>query len=260
MSIPSSSDAVATTARRSPFLSRFSVSKRMSLREAAVVRQHDALAQARREREGDLLAHPARAHEHERGLVREHERRHAVVDLAPHLAARDRTQLVARHLDRERHLAPVSDVDDVRGAAEEVRDFLDRPHGRREADALRFRAAVAHDQIVEPRERQREMRAALVARQRVDFIDDDRFDVGEQRARFGGGEQDVERFGRRDQHVRRLAQHARAFRLRACRRCASRCGSRRARCSTSAARSSSSPSGVSRFLRTSLVSALSGET
>ena len=35
----------------------------------------------------------------------------AVVDLAPHLVGGDRAQFVARHFDRQVHLAPVADVD-----------------------------------------------------------------------------------------------------------------------------------------------------
>ena len=143
-----------------------------------MVRQHDAFAEPRRERKRDPFAHAPRADEDQRRAMREHQRRDAIVDLGPHLAARDRTQFVARHLDRQRHLAPVTDVDDFRRGAEKLRDLLDRAHRRREADALRFPAAVAHDQIVEPRQRQREMRTALIARHRVNLVDDDRLRRG----------------------------------------------------------------------------------
>ena len=63
MSMPSSSEAVATTARSSPFLSRCSASKRSLAREAAVMRQHDAFAEPLVERERDAFAHAARADE-----------------------------------------------------------------------------------------------------------------------------------------------------------------------------------------------------
>ena len=56
-------------------------------------------------------------------------------------------------------------------ADEEPRDLLDRALRGREADALR--AARSHERV-EPLERERQVRAALVARQRVDLVDDHR--------------------------------------------------------------------------------------
>ncbi len=95
---------------------------------------------------------------------------HAVVDLAPHLVARHRAQFVARNLHRQFHRAPVADVDDVRVRAQELRHFFDRAHRRRQADLLQ-RAAR---QRLQPRHRQRQMRAALVVRHGVNLIHDQR--------------------------------------------------------------------------------------
>ena len=48
-------------------------------------------------------------------------------------------------------------------------------HRRRKPDRLRL--AAASDQRIEPRQRQRQMRAALVVRHRVDLVDDQRAHV-----------------------------------------------------------------------------------
>ena len=55
------------------------------------------------------------------------------------------------------------------------------------------------------------MRAALVARDRVDLVDDHRLGRREELAAPLGGEQDVQRLRRCDQDVGRLPQHAAAL-------------------------------------------------
>ena len=72
--------------------------------------------------------------------------------------------------------------------------------------------------VLQALERQRQVRAALGARHRVDLVDDAPLDAGEHLPR-PGGEHQVERLGRGDQHVGRVAQHRLALLLRACRRC-----------------------------------------
>ena len=57
------------------------------------------------------------------------------------------------------------------------------------------------------------MRAALVAHERVDFVDDDRADGAQDRAALLRGEHQVERFGRGDQDVRRALDDHPARRL-----------------------------------------------
>ena len=90
------------------------------------------------------------------------------------------------------------------GADQKAGDQLDRLLRRRQADALQPPAA----QRVEPLQRQREMRAALVRRDRVDLVDDDGLRGRQHAAARFGAEQDVERFRRRHEDMRRQAAHA----------------------------------------------------
>ena len=107
----------------------------------------------------------------------------------------------ARRRGGRRSSAPrAATIVDGGAAAEEARDLLDRPHRGREADALRGPL----EQRVEPLERQRQVRAALGRRDGVHLVDDHRVDVV--RVSPGrGGEHQVERLGRRDQDVGRVA-------------------------------------------------------
>ncbi len=183
-------------------------------RQAAVMRHHEAFPETLVEREGDAFAHPPGADEDQRRAMRADLLGDAIVDLAPHLFARDRTELVAGNFDAQLHLAAVSDVDRRRPIAQKSGDVFERPHRRREPDALRLLRPVLLDQVIEACERQRQMRAALVGRHGVDFVDDHRLHAGEERARLFRGQQDEERLRRRHQHVRGLAQHALALRRR----------------------------------------------
>ena len=175
------------------------------------MRHDETLAQALVQRERHALAHAARSGEDQGRAVAADLLGDPIVDLAPHLLARDRAKLVGRHLDRELHRATMADIYDARPRAQEAGDFFERPHGGREPDALRFAARLAEHQIVEAREREREVRAALISRHRVNLVNDDARNSREERARTLCRKQDEERFGRRDEHVRRLAQHARAL-------------------------------------------------
>ena len=58
-------------------------------REAAVMRQHEAFAEPLVERERDALAHAARSDEDQRRAMRSNLLGDAIVDLAPHLFARN---------------------------------------------------------------------------------------------------------------------------------------------------------------------------
>ena len=108
MSMPSSSDAVATTARSSPFLQALLGVEAQFARQAAVVRHHEAFAEAlvraRTRRARSCGASPTKI-----SVVRLRADLFgdAIVDLAPHLVARDRAELVVGNLDRELHLAAV---------------------------------------------------------------------------------------------------------------------------------------------------------
>ena len=84
-----------------------------------------------------------------------------------------------------------------------MRDFFDRLLGGRKPDA--HRRAIG--QRLQPLQRERQVRAALVVGDGVDFVHDDGLDIAQNRAALFRGQQDVERLGRGDQNVRRPLQH-----------------------------------------------------
>ena len=86
-------------------------------------------------------------------------------------------------------------------AAEEARDRLERALRRRQPDALRRLVG----QGLEPLERERQVRPALGARERVDLVDDHGAD-GAQRLARRRGEHQVEGFRRRDEDVGRVGE------------------------------------------------------
>ena len=92
---------------------------------------------------------------------------------------------------------------DVVGADEKTGDFFDGTLRSRQADAQR--RLRGHNR--EPFKRQREVCAAASADQRMNLVHDDGAYVPEPLAAAGRGEQQVERLGRGDQHVRRRAEH-----------------------------------------------------
>ena len=105
MSMPSWSDAVATTARSSPRFSRCSPSKAKPSRQAAVMREDGRFAEPFRQVMRDTLGEPARVDEDERRAVRLNQRGQTIVDLRPHLVGRDCAELVLRHFDCEKSSA-----------------------------------------------------------------------------------------------------------------------------------------------------------
>ena len=233
MSMPSSSDAVATSTFSSPRLSRCSASSRSSRREAAVVRGDRLLAEPLAEVARRALGHAPRVDEHQRRAVRAHQLGDARRRPAP--TARSTSPppaaSAARSSARSRCLR-VADVDDLAvgapsvdgaGADQEARDLVDRLLRRRQADAHQRRRRA---QRLQPLQRQRQVAAALARRDRVDLVDDHA--CAPSRSIVAPGlraEQHVQRLGRRHQDVRRLAQRSAGARAAACRRCAPRCGS-----------------------------------
>ena len=154
----------------------------------------------------DALGHLAGVDEDERGAVVADEVGHPVVDLLPLLVGADGVERGGGDLDGEVEVAPVADVDEgavAVAADEEPRDFLEGLLGRGEADAL----GLAAGEGVEPLEREGEVRAALVARDGVDLVDDDGADGAEHAAPAGAREEDVERLRGRDEDVGRRARH-----------------------------------------------------
>ena len=111
--------------------------------------------------------------------------------------------VVDRHDDLEVELlarAGVDDLDLAADPAQEARDRRERPLRRRQADALR----VGVGQVLEALEAQRQVGAALGGGHRVDLVDDHVLDAAQDLARLAG-EQQVERLGRGDEDVRRVA-------------------------------------------------------
>ena len=117
-----------------------------------------------------------------------------------------------RHVDLEVQRLADPRVDErarARRADHEAPDLLERVLRRRQADALRLALLERGEAF----ERQREVRAALRRRDGVDLVEDDRLDAREDLAR-AAGEHEVERLGRGDEDVRRVAAHRGAVALR----------------------------------------------
>ncbi len=151
-----------------------------------------------------------------------------VEDLGPHGGRGDGAEFVGRHLDGKIERAALADLHDLRArtrgvrAGEEVGDEFDGILRGGEADALRRRRQTgeksagrqvifaAHERF-QSLQRQSQMRAAFIVRDRVDFVDDDGADAAQILARLARRQQDVERLRRGDQDVRRMAQHPRAI-------------------------------------------------
>ena len=142
-----------------------------------------------------------------------------------------------RHVDLEVERLARARVDDRARplrADEEAADLLQRVLRRRQADALHVVAGL----LGEPLQRDGEVRAALGLRDGVDLVHDDLLGALEDLARLRGQHQ-VERLGRGDEDVRRVADHVAPLLLRRVAR-ADADLHRRRRC-RAAARAGSSP-------------------
>ncbi len=151
--------------------------------ETAVMRHDESVAEALVERERDALAHAARTNEDQRGAVIANLLGDAVVDFAPHLLTRHRSELVGGNDNVQIHRAAVSDVDDERLRAEEPGNLLDRADGGRKPDPLGTAPTGTANQLFQARQRQSQMRTALIAGHGVDLIDDDGRHAREKTAR-----------------------------------------------------------------------------
>ncbi len=188
----------------------------------------------------DALGRAAVVDEHDRRVVLAHEPQELGVDRRPDrsargLAAGDGLQTgrgrgatgrrrvavrfghrLDRDLDPQVELLAHARVDDrdLAVRADEVApDLLQRILRRGEPDPLDGRRGAPAARLgLEPLEREREVRAALGGGDGVDLVDDHRLDRAERLPR-ARGEHQVERLGRRDQDVRRVAQHRRALAL-----------------------------------------------
>ena len=181
--------------------------------EAAVMRGHLIGAEPLGELAGHPLDQPAGIDEDQGRPMRLDQLGEAIIDLLPDLARHHRFERRRRHFEGEVARAPVTGVDDPAlrfGADQEARDRLDRLLGGRQADAQQRPGGERRQAL----ERQRQMRAALVRRQRVDLVDDHGARRRQHLAAGFGAEQDVERFRRGHDDVRRGAPHALALRRR----------------------------------------------
>ena len=107
MSMPSSSDAVATMTLSEPALSRCSASKRVSLERLPWCAATRCLAEPFGEVARDALHHAARVREDQRGVVLLDELRELVVDRGPHLARHHRFERRRGHHQVDVALADV---------------------------------------------------------------------------------------------------------------------------------------------------------
>ena len=108
------------------------------------------------------------------------------------------------HLEVELLRAPRVDELDRAAAGDEPADLLERALRRRERDPLERLPG----QALEPLERERHVRAALRAGDRVHLVEDHRADAAERLPRPRGEEQE-ERLGGGDQDVGRVPEHLR---------------------------------------------------
>ena len=115
------------------------------------------------------------------------------------------------HDDLEIELLRDARVDelDLACARDEAADLLHRALRRGQADALERLL----DEPLQPLHRQRQVRAALRARDGVHLVEDQRPDSPQVLAR-ARGQQEVERLRRGDQDVRRVPEHLRPLLLR----------------------------------------------
>ena len=184
------------------------------LREAAVVRRDVFLTDALGEVARDALHHPSRIGKDERRVVLRDERGKLIVDGGPDLAGHHRLERRTRHDEGEVPLAHVTDVDDLAGGArpgagEEARDLLDRLLRRREPDAL----DRLPGERVQALEGQSQVRTPLGARDRVNFVDDQRASARQHPAAGFAREQQVQGLRRGHEDVRRKPAHRGALRL-----------------------------------------------
>ena len=136
--------------------------------------------------------------------------RHASGDFRPDRALRQRAHVAQRADDPNVGLLAHGRRDDPRAGPQEIRGFLQRAHGGRKPDALQRPAA----QVVQAREREHEVRPTLGVDHRVQLVDDDGPRGRQHAPPAPRRQQQVERFGRRDEDMRRPSAHARALALR----------------------------------------------
>ncbi len=165
----------------------------------------EPIAQVARE----ALRHPPGIHEDEGRAVLLNQRRQSVVVLLPDLVRHHRVEERLRYFDAEVELTLVSLVNDcawiARGAHEKSRDGLDRLLGGRQTQAQQW--TLRH--VLQPFERQREVRTSASADHGMDLVHDHRANRSQHLAASLGRQEQIQRFRRGDEDVRRRLQHRR---------------------------------------------------
>ena len=188
-------------------------------RQAAMVRCHVLRAKPLRQIARRAFGEAPRIHKNQRRPVFGNQRREPVVDQLPDLARHHRLQRRRWQLDRQIAPAHMAGVDDFTiGHAgsvaavtdQEVRDRLNRLLRGRQADARQR----APREFLETLQRQRQVRAAFVRRHCVNLVDDHGAGAGQHLPPALAREQDVQRFGRRDDDVGETPAHPLALKLR----------------------------------------------
>ncbi len=171
---------------------------------------HQPRAQAAAQSMRNPLRQTPRVDKNNRCPMCEYQFGKPVIHLIPHLCACHRAQNVSRNLDMKLHLAPVPDIHNLRVRPEQASHLFNRLHRRREPDPLRSLCR----QRIQPRQRQRQVRSALVVSHRMNLIDNERRRALQHMARPLRRQQNEKRFRRGHQDVWRLLQHPRAVRHR----------------------------------------------
>ena len=192
------------------------------LRQAAVMRGDLVLAEPLAQVPRHALGHPPRVDEDQRRLVRARSARSAGRSTPPTPRApspRRAASAESRAPDRARG-------DGLRRRSRSRRVRRRRPTRKRATSSTGFCVAESPmpqqrplRDLLQPLERQRQVRAAPRADDRVNLVDDDRADRPQQLAAALRRQQQVQRLRRGHEDVRRRAQHGGAFGLRSCRRC-----------------------------------------
>ncbi len=193
------------------FFQSFFAGESQLARQASVVRQHGIVAKAIAKMMRHALGEPPGVHEHERRPVLVDQDGQPIVNLLPHLVRRHRAKFVVRHLHCEIHRAAVTVIDHGDAGCfirrQEPRYCFDGANGGGQSDPLRRPAAGLFHQVVEPGKRQRQMRAPLVIRHRVNLIDNHGAHVPQRSAASLRGQQNEQRLRCGHQDVRRTLDH-----------------------------------------------------
>ena len=199
----------------------------LGARETPVMRQHGVVAETFLQVERDPLGPSAAQREDQGRTMLPNQRGDRVVHRLPVLMGRERAEVGPRrdHLEVHRTRAIVRPLGAHHfhraraaravgiglGAGEKPGQPLDRIERRREPDSRRTRRAGRTHHPLQPLQREHQMRAALVGRERVQLIHDHVAHGAQTLTKARRGQQDEERLGRGDEDVGRPPEHRRAL-------------------------------------------------